>query len=74
MQVCLIVECKGKLRASDNYPKTPKGLFRCTKCGSVFRMIHGLRGNHLVTVTNNFYNQPTKQIKTKSGKKSKSNK
>jgi len=62
-------KCGGKLKPTDN-PKTPKGLFTCQKCKSIFR--EGTDG-FLMLVTNNFsvYNDKQKPIPLKELKKAK---
>lgn len=64
---CVFDKCTGNLKPDDN-PKTPKGLFRCTKCKSLFRKMQAT-GN-LVVVTNLFAvreqkNIPYKELKAK---------
>jgi hypothetical protein len=64
---CLFSKCTGNLKPSDN-GKTPKGLFTCIKCHSVF--IRMIQSGKLVIVTNLFssYNDkviPLKELKKK---------
>jgi hypothetical protein len=47
---CKFEKCTGNLKPDDN-PKTPKGLFRCIKCKSLFRQ---MQSGHLALVINNF--------------------
>jgi len=51
---CKFEKCTGILKPDDN-PKTPKGLFRCTKCKSLFR--ENSSGNLMVVINN----KPTKK-------------
>jgi hypothetical protein len=48
---CQFEKCGGVLMPNDN-DKTPKGLFKCKKCKSIFRMM--IDNKKLVLVTNLF--------------------
>lgn len=64
---CLFEGCGGALMPNDN-GKSPKGVFKCKKCKSVFRMM--IDSKKLALVTNMFTVRefkpiPLKEIKAK---------
>ena len=59
---CEFEKCGGVLMPNDN-GKSPKGLYKCKKCKSIFRMM--IKTKNLVIVTNMFTKRDVKPIPLK---------